>query len=417
VLLFLTEAGRMPPPVTPTKPADIWANVSIGIGISAALLYLTTNSLSQALTTARRTSADLQQTNRELNAIRASLEERVAERTSQLNVSAEVAQAVSSILDPNELIAQVTRLIVERFNLYYAAAFLVDEDNEFAKLVEATGSAGQTLKERGHRLEISGPSMVGTAIATRRPRIAQDVDKETMRFANPLLTETKSEAALPLMVGDQVIGALDVQSTRVAAFDEETVTVLQGLANQIAVALNNARQYQLAQLDARQSGLLFEASQAAGFMGQGLDFAINRLFSVVTQRSEFDNWMMGTYDRESRTYTVNIVFDAYEPALAVETGQIVNIDHSPATPATLALQANQMLVVNDPAESLFRSYASDIAALVVSSACPSTRRSHSGRTNLGVRKTIVGRVISCWRRPQLPLPLRITGCWNNRRNP
>ena len=104
--------------------------------------------------------------------------------------------------------------------MYYAAAFLVDDDNEFAVLVEATGKAGQMLKERGHRLEISGPSMVGTAIATRRPRIVQDVDNETMRFANPLLTETKSEVALPLIVGDQVIGALDVQSTRLAAFDE-----------------------------------------------------------------------------------------------------------------------------------------------------------------------------------------------------
>src|SRR5512134_2674338 len=99
-------------------------------------------------------------------------------------------------------------------------------------MVEATGKAGQALKQRGHRLELSGPSMVGTAIATRRPRIAQDVDKETMRFANPLLTETKSEAALPLIVGDQVIGALDVQSTRAAAFDDETASVLQGLANQ-----------------------------------------------------------------------------------------------------------------------------------------------------------------------------------------
>jgi hypothetical protein len=141
--------------------------------IAAGLLYLTTSSIDQALTTARRNAAAMQQTNRELNAIRASLEDRVAERTAQLNLSAEVAQAVSSILEPNDLLSQVTRLIVERFNLYYAAAFLVDEDNEFAALVEATGKAGQTLKERGHRLEISGPSVVGIAIATHRPRICK----------------------------------------------------------------------------------------------------------------------------------------------------------------------------------------------------------------------------------------------------
>ena len=184
-----------------------------------------------------------------------------------MNVSAEVARAVSSILDPDELLQRVTLLIVERFNLYYAAAFLVDDDAEFAVLREATGEAGRVLKERGHKLEITGPSMVGMAIATRQPRIVQDVDTETMRFANPLLTETKSEVALPLIIGDQAIGALDVQSTRAAAFDESTVLVLQGLADQIAIAINNARQYQAAQLDARQASVLFEASQAAQLHG------------------------------------------------------------------------------------------------------------------------------------------------------
>ena len=119
--------------------------------------------------------------------------------------------------------------------------------------------------------------MVGTAIATRRPRIVQDVDKETMRFANPLLTETKSEVALPLIMGEQVDWRTGCAIHPAAAFDEKPVTVLQGLANQIAIAINNARQYQLAQLDARQASMLFEASQAASFMGQGLEIAINRL--------------------------------------------------------------------------------------------------------------------------------------------
>jgi GAF domain-containing protein/DNA-binding response OmpR family regulator/anti-sigma regulatory factor (Ser/Thr protein kinase) len=350
VLLVLTNSGVIPPPPVSNRPEAIFINLCIGIGLAAALLYLTSNSINQALTTARRNAAALQQTNRELNSIRASLEDRVAERTAQLNVSSEVAQAVSSILDPAELIARVTHLIVERFNLYYAAAFLVDDDNEFAVLVEATGHAGQMLKERGHRLEISGPSMVGTAIATRRPRIVQDVDKETMRFANPLLTETKAEVALPLIIGEQVLGALDVQSTRMAAFDEETVTVLQGLANQIAIALNNARQYQQAQADARQAGLLFEASQAAGAMGQDLDIAINRLFAAVAKHSDFDNWLMGTYDREARTCTVQVAYDANNSAATEKTGHTIHLDQDSPSPVTLALQSNQMLVVNDPLE-------------------------------------------------------------------
>ncbi len=146
VMLIAESAGVLAQPIAPTTPLTLYINVSLFLLLAAGLLYLTTNSINQALTAARRNAAALQQTNRELNAIRASLEERVAERTAQLNVSAEVAQAVSSILDPNELLARVTHLIVERFNLYYAAAFLVDDDNEFAVLVEATGKAGQTAQ-------------------------------------------------------------------------------------------------------------------------------------------------------------------------------------------------------------------------------------------------------------------------------
>ncbi len=185
VLLILTEAKVIPPPEIPNKPADIWANLCIGIGLAAALLYLTTNSINQALTTARRNAAAQAQSNRELTAIRASLEERITERTDQLNVSADVARAVSSILDPDELLQRVTQLIVERFNLYYAAAFLVDDDAEFAVLREATGEAGRVLKERGHKLEITGPSMVGMAIATRQPRIVQDVDTRNHALCQP----------------------------------------------------------------------------------------------------------------------------------------------------------------------------------------------------------------------------------------
>jgi GAF domain-containing protein/DNA-binding response OmpR family regulator len=345
VLLILTNAGVIPEPVTPTKPEDIWANVVIGIGLAAALLYLTTRSINQALTAVRRNAAALQQSNRELNAIRASLEERVTERTAQLNVSAEVSRAVSSILDPSELISQVTRLIIERFNLYYAAAFLADDDNEFAVLVEATGEAGQILKERGHRLEITGPSMVGTAIATRRPRIAQNVDKETMRFANPLLTETQSEAALPLIVGDQAIGALDVQSTRLAAFDESTVAVLQGLADQIAIAINNARQYQQAQVEARQAAALLEASRLANFMSEDLADIARKLLSTAVTESNFDSWMAVTHDAEADAMNI-IAMDDVNAGIPV--GLTQKLSERAQDPLVAAIRSRETIVIDDP---------------------------------------------------------------------
>jgi len=154
------------------------------------------------------------------------------------------------------------QLITERFGFYYAAAFTLDTAGQWAVLREAAGPGDSAwlLKQAGHRLEISGNSMVAASIRERQARIALDVGAEAMRFSNPLLPETRSEVALPLIVGDQILGTLDVQSTQAAAFDETSTAVLQNMADQIAVALNNAAQYQLEQQRARQTTQLLEAS-------------------------------------------------------------------------------------------------------------------------------------------------------------
>lgn len=192
----------------------------------------------------------------------ASLEHRVAERTreverraGQIAAAAKVSHAASQVLDPDELLRQVVELIRKQFGLYYAAVFLVDESGEQAALHAGTGEAGQTMIERGHKLPVSESSMVGWACVHKEARIALDVGEEAVRFApgtaqgfaNPLLPLTRSEMALPLRVSDRVIGALDIQSIQAQAFDEGAITALQGMADQIAVALDNARLYQQSQ--------------------------------------------------------------------------------------------------------------------------------------------------------------------------
>ena len=284
----------------------------------------------------------------QLRGVIGSLEERITERTEQLNVSAEVARAVSSILDPDELLQRVTLLIVERFNLYYAAAFLVDDDAKFAVLREATGEAGRVLKERSHQLEITGPSMVGRAIVTRQPCIVQDVDQETVRFANPLLTETKSEVALPLIIGDQPIGALDVQSTRAAAFDESTVLVLQGLADQIAIAVNNARQYQAAQSEAHQATLLFEASHLGSFIGENLIDVVHRLLDRTMAETNFDSWLAATYDPEADAMQVIAINDIGAPNADVPINEVQHLSELENDPLTMAIHSRQPVVIADP---------------------------------------------------------------------
>jgi GAF domain-containing protein len=170
-------------------------------------------------------------------------QEAAQRRAQQLAAATEVSRASISLLNPDELIVKVAELIRERFDLYYAAIFLVDDENKWAVLRYATGEAGQQLLARGHRLEVGGKSMVGAAIATRQARIALDVGQEPVRFNNPFLPLTHSEMALPLIVGESVFGALDVQSTEVNAFSEADISVLQTMTDQIAIALQNARLY------------------------------------------------------------------------------------------------------------------------------------------------------------------------------
>lgn len=179
-----------------------------------------------------------------LDELQESLEQKVASRTEQLKTTIEVGRVASSILSPDELINKVVNMITDRFGYYYAAIFIIDPLNRWAELQDATGDAGETLKAQRHKLEIGRKSMVNTAITTKQACIALDVGAEPVRFDNPFLPNTRSEIALPLLVGDRVIGALDVQSTSETAFNEDDIGTLQGMANQVAIALENARLFQ-----------------------------------------------------------------------------------------------------------------------------------------------------------------------------
>jgi GAF domain-containing protein/HAMP domain-containing protein len=176
------------------------------------------------------------------------LEQRVAERTRdlkrravQLQAAAEVGRAAASIHDRDELLPQVTRLISDRFGFYHAGIFLLDEADEYAVLRAANSEGGRRMLDRGHRLRVGEQGIVGYVTGTREPRIALDVGDDAVHFRNPDLPLTRSEMALPLIVSGHVLGALDVQSTEEAAFTREDIEVLQMLADQVAVAIENAR--------------------------------------------------------------------------------------------------------------------------------------------------------------------------------
>ena len=177
-----------------------------------------------------------------------SLERRVAERTldlehrsAQLQASAEIGRAAATIRNLNELLPLATRLISERFGFYHVGVFLLDESKSYAVLRAANSEGGQRMLARGHRLMVGKQGIVGYVCDQREPRIASSVGEDAVYFSNPDLPNTQSEMALPLMVGTELLGALDVQSEDVSAFSEEDIRTMQVLADQVAIAIHSAQ--------------------------------------------------------------------------------------------------------------------------------------------------------------------------------
>jgi HAMP domain-containing protein len=177
----------------------------------------------------------------ELSGLYRSLEARVEERTRQVRTAAEVARAVTSTPQLEDLLRRAVELIRERFGFYHVSIFLLDAEGQNAVLRESTGQVGAVLKARGHRLAVGSQSIIGWVTANNQARIASDVGRDPVHLSNELLPETRAEAAVPLQVAGRVLGALDVQSTESSAFTPEMLEVLQTLADQLSAAILNAR--------------------------------------------------------------------------------------------------------------------------------------------------------------------------------
>ena len=179
-----------------------------------------------------------------LQELQSDLEKKVEERTSQLGAINEVGRVATSILDPEELLKRVVNLITQEFGYYYSAIYIVDNTGQRCDLKAATGEAGQLLIESKHKVDITITNIIGKSILTRQAQISLENGERAVRFNNPLLPYTRSEISLPLFIGDQILGALDVHSTQEAAFREHDIETLQNMANQVAISLDNARLFQ-----------------------------------------------------------------------------------------------------------------------------------------------------------------------------
>jgi GAF domain-containing protein/uncharacterized membrane protein len=200
--------------------------------------------------------------------------EETRKRALQLQTAAEIARDISGSLDVSELLAKAIALIRERFNFYHAAVFLIDPSGTFAVIREATGEAGAQMKRASHKLKVGSKSIVGYVTGSGEHLVVNDTRRDATYYANPLLPDTRSEIAIPLKVGQRVVGALDVQSDKAYAFSADDINVLRILADQLAVAVVNSELFAETQEHLSQHRLLHHVTTAAA-SGTTLEEALN----------------------------------------------------------------------------------------------------------------------------------------------
>jgi GAF domain-containing protein len=267
IFAYFQTTGRIQ--ASPDKPYTAAMAYTAIFTLTAFISYLTIASLRKAISGAYTNTLQLSQSNAELRILHADLERRVEERTfesearaaelaertvqlelanirtqkraAQLQAISEVARVIAQVRKLNDLLPRVVKVISEQFDFYHTGIFLTDEANQYAILSAASSQGGKNMLSRGYRLKIGAQGTVGYVTATGNPKVALDTDQDTKSLNNPDLPNTHSEMAVPLMSGSKIIGALDIQSEQPNAFTKEDVDVIQTLADQVSIAIENAR--------------------------------------------------------------------------------------------------------------------------------------------------------------------------------
>ena len=248
ILYGLGQSGTITQPTFAETPRSVFLIFLFTLISTAVVMAIASGNYQRNLYEIRRNELELRERNIELDRLKTSLEMRIKERTEeiekragQLEAIASVARSTASLQNLEDLLPAITRLVSESFDYYHTGIFLTDNEQEFAVLRAANSEGGRKMLNRQHKLKLDTNSIVGFVTSRGEPRIALDVGSDAVFFDNPDLPTTRSELALPLRVGGRVIGALDVQSTQSNAFTEADVNILSTLADQIAIAIENAR--------------------------------------------------------------------------------------------------------------------------------------------------------------------------------
>lgn len=208
------------------------------------------------------------------------LQERIiADRTRALEITMDVSRRLSTILEPHQLVKEVVEQLKTAFDFYYVQIFFFDEAHKTLILVSGTGQAGQSLLSRSHQIP-RGMGLVGRAAEISAPVLSTDVTKDPIWIPNPLLPETRSELAIPIATGNEVLGVLDVQQNVAYGLGEEDVKLLQSIGSQVAIAVQNARSYTETQRRAEREAIIGSISrkiQSATTLDEVLQTAVINL--------------------------------------------------------------------------------------------------------------------------------------------
>ncbi len=279
VLAYLQVNNALLPKID--LPYNIARDDTIIIILISLVSYLTTNGLRNALKHSSSSAAELLKSNNQLNALHADLEKLVEERTfeskkrsdeletvslinerraAQLQAVAQVGHAITSVQSLQSLLPRVAGVIAKQFMLYHVGIFLLDDAREYAILSASNSPGGQKMIDRGHRLLVGTEGIVGHTAKTGQPHIAADIHSDPSYFANPDLPNTQSEASIPLKIGDEIMGVLDIQSEKPFAYGETDIELLTILADQVTIAIQNARRFQELQIANHETETLYRES-------------------------------------------------------------------------------------------------------------------------------------------------------------
>lgn len=296
------------------------------------------------------------------------LEDRVKERTAELATAMQgsekraqqfeaitlVSNAISSIRSLDEVLPKITELISHQFGYYHAGIFLSDANNEYVVLTAANSEGGQRMLQRGHQLKIGEQGIVGFAVSSGKPRIALDVGKDAVYFDNPDMPNTRSEIALPLKIGTTIVGALDVQSIEEAAFSEDDISALSLLADQVSLAIENARLFDQSRKSLAESEALYR--QYIRQAWRRLPKEENLAGFRYNRRGASPIEVTQTVDREDATNKE--INDEKNPGISVP------IAIRGETIGTLSVQASDVKIISDDQMDLVNAVADRVALSV-----------------------------------------------------